>query len=869
MLIPFTLPLDDPVASLEIVGGKGASLSRLLRADLPVPDGFHLTTAAYKEFVSQNDLQARLLSALRDADPAQPSTLETVSQRIWDLFSSSPIPAAVLQALQAAYAGLPGKQPAVAVRSSATAEDLPDLSFAGQQETFLNISGIGALQEAVRCCWASLWTARAIAYRIQHNVDQAAVALAVVVQLLIDAEAAGILFTANPINGKRDEMLINSSWGLGEAVVGGHVTPDTFVASKQTGEIKHIQVASKAVMTVRTVDGTTELAVPEMQRDLATLSAKQVTSLVQLANKIETLYGLPQDIEWCRVKNKFYILQSRPITSLPPAPLDWPRRDPKATYMRGSLVDLLPDPLSPLFESLGIPAIMNGVFNVARTLTPIEPPFTSEYFTSINHYAYMNARLGPGYMKWIFVGMLPAFPRLLRNLIPMWRDELRPAYRQTVEQSSKISIEQQTAGQLWHSIQELVTAAMHYTASLLFATMGASAGAEAVLTGVYKKFVQRPGDPPPATLMMGYDSLPIQSEKSLYDLAQACRQDPALTEALLSMSGNTFTDYLQNGTPDGVDLESWQAFRDQLNLHLSRFGHMIYQLDFAYPLPVNDPSPLLETLKMYLRGAGSDPHARQQRSAALREQTAQQGLSRSRGLKRWIFKKSLGIGQPMSLVREDAIADIGLGYPLLRRMFGELGRRLASAGALPAAEDIYWLLKEEIGAAVAALEAHAALADYAEFIEQRKAEWQALKKIVPPPMIPMKKKYYGFSTDIWITASEDAQTAQRLKGIPASPGKVTAPARVLNGPQDFDQMRPGEVLIAGTTTPAWTPLFAMASAVITDIGGPLSHGSIVAREYGIPAVMGTGVATRRIHSGQVITVDGDLGLVLLDTPAIN
>jgi pyruvate,water dikinase len=214
-------------------------------------------------------------------------------------------------------------------------------------------------------------------------------------------------------------------------------------------------------------------------------------------------------------------------------------------------------------------------------------------------------------------------------------------------------------------------------------------------------------------------------------------------------------------------------------------------------------------------------------------------------------------------VRESALSDIGLGYPVLREMLRELGRRLVQAGAIAQSEDIFWLQENEVSASVEALERGETLSNMAERIAQRKATHEALKRVTPPPMLPPKKKYMGFDMADFTPAAAESQTGGTLKGIGASVGHVTAPACVLHGPEDFDQMRPGDVLVAATTTPAWTPLFAMASAVVTDIGGPLSHGSIVAREYGIPAVMGTGVATRRIHSGQTITVDGSAGIVTL------
>jgi pyruvate,water dikinase len=239
-------------------------------------------------------------------------------------------------------------------------------------------------------------------------------------------------------------------------------------------------------------------------------------------------------------------------------------------------------------------------------------------------------------------------------------------------------------------------------------------------------------------------------------------------------------------------------------------------------------------------------------------------LARLKGIRRWAFNKSLRWAQSLSKVREDALAEIGIGYPVIRRMLYALGERFVQGGALVVSGDIFWLEKEEVGRAVTALESGAKLENLSGRIEQRKAFWKKVKAITPPPMIPFKKKYLGFNTTIWLAEAEGNQASNMLKGVPASAGKITAPACVLHGPEDFDRMRPGDVLVAGTTTPAWTPLFAMASAVVTDIGGPLSHGSIVAREYGIPAVMGTGVATRRIRDGQTVTVDGGAGTVTLE-----
>ncbi|MDY7041611.1 MAG: PEP/pyruvate-binding domain-containing protein, partial [Chloroflexota bacterium] len=267
MATEYTITLDDPRATLAIAGGKGASLARLVAAGLPVPGGFHVTTEAYWQFVDENDLQPRIVAALETADPDQPATLEAASHTIRELFSQAEMPPAIAGAVAQAYAELAGQNPTVAVRSSATAEDLPDASFAGQQETYLNVKGADDVLEAVKRCWASLWTARAIGYRQRQDIDQGTVSLAVVVQLLVPAEAAGIMFTANPVSGMRDQAMISAAWGLGEAVVGGLVTPDSITVDKATGEVLARETADKQVMTVRVDKGTEERPVPpELRR---------------------------------------------------------------------------------------------------------------------------------------------------------------------------------------------------------------------------------------------------------------------------------------------------------------------------------------------------------------------------------------------------------------------------------------------------------------------------------------------------------------------------------------------------------------------------------------------------------------------------
>ncbi|CAG0943706.1 partial pyruvate, water dikinase, partial [Anaerolineae bacterium] len=432
----FVLALAHSNATLENVGGKGASLARLVNAGLPVPDGFHVTTAAYQQFVAANDLQSRILAALESVDASQPTTLETASRTIYDLFANAPMPQEIADAIARGYADLCNSQFPVAVRSSATAEDLPDLSFAGQQETFLNIQGAVAVQDAVKRCWASLWTPRAIGYRTQHKIAHAEVALAVVVQMLVYADAAGVMFTANPVNGRRDQIVINAAWGLGEAIVGGLVTPDTLVVDKVSGRVIERDVAEKQVMTVRVDGGTEERPVPENLRRAAVLNDDQVAELGRLGALIEHLYTMPMDIEWTLAQNKFAIVQARPITALPEASItiEWTRSlpDPKGKYMRASIVDLMPGPLSPLFATMGLAAISAQINRAISELVRSESAFSNELFVTINTYAYESVSFSGRTWWWMLTKMIPAFPRILRNGISNWRDNVRPRYIETV-----------------------------------------------------------------------------------------------------------------------------------------------------------------------------------------------------------------------------------------------------------------------------------------------------------------------------------------------------------------------------------------------------------------------------------------------------
>ena len=876
------LPMDAANATLEMVGGKGASLVQMTVAGLPVPPGFSITTTAYYRFVRQNELQERILAAVSAINVDEPATLDKASQQIEKLFADAALPDEMAETIRRAYGELAGDEIdeegglAVAVRSSATAEDLPEMSFAGQQETYLNIRGATRVLEAVKRCWASLWTARAIGYRARHGIAPADVSLAVVVQELVAADTSGILFTANPLTGARDQEMLNAAWGLGEAIVGGQVTPDTIVVDKISGAIITQEIAEKQVMTVRTSLGTHEEPVPVEKRAAAALTTEQVAELAHIGARIEELYDRPMDIEWALKDGQIFVVQARPITALPKpatnAPLtagmvEWKLPKAKGRYMRGSVLELLPDPLSPLFATLGLPAWSKSLLSVFRD-TNMEGIFSDDMLITINGYGYYDATLSSlQTVKFLLVlprVLIIEFPRLMRSAQGRWQGA-RSGYTQLVRDWQASDLKSITATDLLAGAQTLVNEAAVYYISVQSGLLPAAYMSESLFSLVYNRFLKPRNGPPALTFVLGYDSAPIRAEKSLYDLAQWIREQPALSALLTDMSSSEFTTAYHSEQVAGIDELLWSEFRKRLAAHLATFGHTIYDLDFAQSVPADDPATLLETLKFFLSGEATDPYARQATTAAAREQAVQTTLRQLHGIRRSLFRRLLGWAQGFAPLREDALADVGLGWPVLRQMLHEIGRRLSRVSTIDTPNDIFWLTLDEVQAATSALDAGQKPGDYSAVVAGRRARWESERAITPPAALPIKggARFLGIDISSVLPARTDQQAGDIIKGIGASPGRVVGPARVISGPDEFDQMRRGDILVARITTPAWTPLFTLAAGIVTDVGGPLSHSSIVAREYSIPAVLGTGVATERLQSGQQITVDGSAGTVTI------
>jgi phosphoenolpyruvate synthase/pyruvate phosphate dikinase len=548
-------------------------------------------------------------------------------------------------------------------------------------------------------------------------------------------------------------------------------------------------------------------------------------------------------------------------TAIPPT--EWPVPEKGATLARGSLAEHTPSPVSPLFATLGLRIANHETETLWRDFIGIKDPTSmfigDGFYMTINNYVYGGFRMN---MKntWAMVKM--SFEQLgpiMRKAPERWQ-AAREKLAAVVNEWERKEAASLSPSELLDSASTIFGAEVKYY-TVIQSTLPAASMGEIFFTRFYNGLVKRKDDPDATVFLFGFESMPVRAEESLFDIATWIKEHPALTEYTLRTSTEILlADFKRESPPDGLPANLWAEYRSRFEEHFDKFGRTAYEFDFANPTPAEAPSPQFEAIKLFIEGKAESPYQRLQNAREKREQAARSVLKRIGWPRKGWFEKLLKKAHETGAIREDSIFDMGMGHPVIRRMLAELGERFVAGGAIQSADDIYWLEEDEVTELITALENNRTLPNFADRIPTRKAEWRAALQIVPPVMLPEKSFWQKF---IGGGSPEEKDGKITLTGLGTSSGQVTAPACVLYGPEDFPKMKPGDVLVATTTTPAWTPLFAMASAVVTDIGGPLSHSSIVAREYGIPAVMAARNATRHIQSGQMVMVDGKEGTVVL------
>lgn len=811
-------------ADLPAVGGKAAHLGELMASGMPVPPGFVAGVDVYRSYVeSHPDLHEVLteLAGLGSLDDHPTLSASAIEHALRQHFLHPALPEALDQAVRAAYRELGNRMnqpdPPVAVRSSALGEDSEAASFAGQQATYLNCRGEDEVVMAMRACWAGLWSERAIAYR-SRMTDGPDPAIAVLIQALVRPEVAGVAFTVNPVSGDRDEVVIDASWGLGEAVVSGRATPDHVRVDKRDGQLRHYAIGGKEVEVVPDRErGVAERPVGDGRRKRRCLTDEQLSALRQLALAAESRLDGPQDLEWAYAQGKLYLLQSRPITSVapPPPPGGWESPVPKARWERRNFAEHFPAPLSPLAASLVLPAVAKSLAPLANEVGFDLP---SPGLIALHGYAYAR---GDMRKRWD----LPF--RVVANVFHLLLDKPE-AWERAPGGGHAIRI-----GKLIARVPEahdrtgLIAWCEAYMADFaatwadVHRLSGGWRWSEYAVRMALGGHMQLAG-----ALLSGYGGPAIALEAQVHALAKDA-QGP-IAQAL--GSATPWAALVALGA-------SAQDYRDRLQA-LCRAGNRLpASFDPAMPLPFETEDAACRLIAQSRAQGGEGPESRLSALAVERDQLIASTLASTPGLRRALLRRLIPWAQAYAAAREPALAALGVGWQTFRTCLLQLGTLWAAEGQLEAPEAIFLLSWDEV---------KSGLAPSRPALAERQALWARQAQYNPPLMIG------GEPERFYIRA---------ITGVPASPGRVTAICRVVRGPEEFETLQPGEILIAPATTPAWTPLFHLASAIVTDVGGPLSHGSIVAREFRIPAVLGTESATRRLKSGTVVTVDGDLGLI--------
>jgi rifampicin phosphotransferase len=872
---------DLDAGSLSLAGGKAANLGELISGGFPVPEGFCVTTDAYGDMAAAAALTdiVDLLAVTSDEDQARSTEL---SRQAREQILSTPMPGHVADAVRVAYAHLGGP---VAVRSSATAEDLPFASFAGQQDTYLGVIGADAVLEAIHRCWASLWTDRAVVYRQRNRIEHRGTRLAVVVQQMVDVAVAGVLFTANPVTGRRSETVIDAAPGLGEAVVSGVVNPDHFVLDKGTGAVLERRLGDKRLTIRARPEGGTE-TVTGPASGAACLSDDQLRALTRLGTRVQDHFRAPQDVEWALDgAGALWLTQARPVTTLFPLPDGTPAGEDLRVYFCFSLAQGLTRPLTPMGLSAlhvtassvtrlaghpatdpvaGPPGVRDAAGRLFFDITPImrssfgraffprvldvmearsaavlrslfgDPRLTvtrRSWWPVVRRVAWLAARFGVPLTVARALVEPAATHRRLERIDERLRTRSRPPASDLPAQRLDFVV-----GILGNVVVDVVPRVM---------PPAAAGFAMLKLAGTLLGRDAQPGDL--AAVLRGLPhNVTTEMDLDLWRLATRVRADDAAAQVLRAEPAPELAERYLAGTLPPVLQHGLGGFLD-------RYGHRtVAEIDLGLPRWSEDPTHVIGVLGNYLRldDAEKAPDAMFARGAAQAESMASTLTGRARrrsALRGRAVGFALDRARQLAGLRELPKYDIVLVLAQARRELLAVGVDLAAAGALAQADDVFFLRMPEVADALDGR-------DVRDVVSLRRDTYEREldRRHVPRVLL---------SDGTEPEAGSAAPTADgALVGTAASHGTVTGPARVVLEPAGA-HVTPGEILVTPSTDPGWTPLFLTAGGLVMEMGGANSHGAVVAREYGIPAVVGVARATSLITTGQEVTVDGTHGLV--------
>ncbi|KWX69872.1 phosphoenolpyruvate synthase [Paenibacillus jilunlii] len=857
-------------SQLLLVGGKGLNLGKLSKIEgIQVPEGFCITTAGYQQAIGQNETYHTLLKQLTLLKVEDRDQIREISRRIRELIMEAEIPSGVVTAVTH-YLSQLGAEHSFAVRSSATAEDLPHASFAGQQDTYLNIIGVDAILQHISKCWASLFTDRAVIYRMQNGFDHSQVYLSVIVQRMVFPQASGILFTADPITSNRKLLSIDASFGLGEALVSGLVSADCYKVQEE--KIVDKRIATKKLAIYGLKEGGTETRqLDPGQQTAQTLTEPQILQLARTGRQIEAHFGYPQDIEWCLADGTFYIVQSRPITTLYPIP----EADDQENHVYVSVghQQMMTDPMKPLglsFYLLLTPAPMrkaggrlfvdvslmlaspSGRDTLINVLGKNDPLIKDALTTVIERRDFI--KLKPDDKKEQRDGKsnqdsAPANYQTLNDYDPAIVSDLIKRSELSIEEL-KHKIQTKSGADLFDFILEDIqefrnrkSVSDPQSFGVIMTAMNASAW-------INEKMMEWLGEKNAADTLSQSVPNNITSEMglALMDVADVIRPYPEVINYLQHVKDDRFLDEL-------VKFEGGQESKDVICAYLGKYGmRCTGEIDITRTRwsekPITLVPMILGNIKNFEPNAGKRKFEQGRQEALKKEQELLERLKQLPDGEQKVKETKRMIDLVRNLIgyREYPKYAYINRYFVYKQAILKEAEQLVQAGVIHEKEDIYYLTFEEL---------HEVIRTYkldGQIINKRKNDYKFYDKLTPPRVI---------TSDGEIIAGKykrDDLPAEAIVGLPVSSGVIEGRARVILNMEDAN-LEEGDILVTAFTDPSWTPLFVSIKGLVTEVGGLMTHGAVIAREYALPAVVGVENATKLIKDGQRIRLNGTEGYI--------
>ncbi|NRD80046.1 phosphoenolpyruvate synthase [Bacillus sp. BRMEA1] len=850
---------------LLLVGGKGANLGELSKIQgMHVPVGFCVTTEGYLKAIEQNKTFHALLEQLTNLKVEDRDQIGEISRKIRQILLEVEIPSDVVKEV-AHYLSQFGDEHAYAVRSSATAEDLPNASFAGQQDTYLNIIGIEAILKHISKCWASLFSDRAVIYRIQKGFDHLNVYISVIVQRMVFPKASGIVFTADPITSNRKLLSIDASFGLGEALVSGLVSADCYKVQEDQ-IVDKVIAAKKLAIYGQKEGGTVTVPLDPEQQKTQTLTDQQILELARIGRQIEAYFGCPQDIEWCLADDTFNILQSRPITTLFPIPEASDQEN--HVYVSVGHQQMMTAPFKPLglsFHLLITPAPMRKAGGrLFVDVTPMLASLDSRNMllnTMGQHDPLMKDALTTVVERGNFIKSLPndqKAPSPNRNNTDITEKiENNPTIVHELIKRSQTSIEelkQNIKSISGSDLFDFILEDIKELKKILFDPQSTAVFMTAINAShwINEKMMEWLGEQNVADILSQSVSNNVTSEMglALLDVADVIRPYPEVIDYLQQVKDDNFLEEL-------VKFKGGQEARDAIYDYLNKYGMRCSgEIDMTKTRwsekPITLVPMILSNIKNFEPNAGKRKFEQGKQEASIKEQELlvrlkqlPDGEQKAKETKRMIDRIRNFIGY-----REYPKYGMVNRYFVYKQAIMKEAQRLVKTGTVHEKEDIYYLTFDELHEVVRTNQL-----DY-RIISKRKDEYKLYEKLTPPRVI---------TSDGEIIAGEykrENLPEEAIVGLPVSAGVIEGRARVILNMEDAD-LEDGDILVTPFTDPSWTPLFVSIKGLVTEVGGLMTHGAVIAREYGLPAVVGVENATKLIKDGQRIRVHGTEGYITI------